>query len=198
MIRLEKLNDLFRPPRISRTRIALALLVALIADGLQIPSQAIPIVPEVIDVLAAVLTIWILGFHLLLLPTFVVELIPLVDMLPTWTACVGAVLFAVHPVQVETVAWASGMKDLLCGLFVVGAMVAYVRSVDGVADPVGRKKGQETASATPSTVAIGIGLMVLGMLSKPTAMVTPALVVMSSNVPSPRTRSSATCSCPAS
>jgi hypothetical protein len=32
------------------------------------------------------------GFHILLLPTFVVELIPVLDDLPTWTACTIAVL----------------------------------------------------------------------------------------------------------
>ena len=38
------------------------------------------------------LTMRILGFHILLLPTFVVELVPLVDDFPTWTACVAAVI----------------------------------------------------------------------------------------------------------
>ena len=28
-----------------------------------------------------------------------------------WPACVGALVFALHPLQVETVAWASGTKD---------------------------------------------------------------------------------------
>ena len=39
-----------------------------------------------------VLTIGAIGFHPLLLPTFVVEFIPLVDMLPSWTACVALVV----------------------------------------------------------------------------------------------------------
>ena len=30
----------------------------------------------------------ILGFHPLFLPTFVLEFIPVADMLPTWTGCV--------------------------------------------------------------------------------------------------------------
>jgi hypothetical protein len=34
----------------------------------------------------------ILGFHVLLLPTFALELVPLVQDLPTWTACVAAVI----------------------------------------------------------------------------------------------------------
>ena len=68
------------------------MVIALVADGLQIPLQAVPLAPEVIDVSAMVLTTWLLGFHLLLLPTFAVEFIPVVDMLPTWTGCVIAVI----------------------------------------------------------------------------------------------------------
>jgi len=47
---------------------------------------------EIIDAVAMILTVWLLGFHILLLPTFVVELIPVVDELPTWTACVAAII----------------------------------------------------------------------------------------------------------
>lgn len=47
---------------------------------------------EVLDLVAMVLAIWLLGFHLLLLPTFVVEILPVVDALPTWTGCVGLVV----------------------------------------------------------------------------------------------------------
>ncbi len=39
-----------------------------------------------------VLTMWALGFHWLLLPTFALELVPALDDLPTWTACVIAVI----------------------------------------------------------------------------------------------------------
>ena len=92
MIPFNKLNDLFRTPQLTRTRIILALLVALVADGLQIPLQTVPLAPEIIDGIAMMLTVWFLGFHLLLLPTFLVEFIPLVDMLPTWTGCVVAVI----------------------------------------------------------------------------------------------------------
>jgi hypothetical protein len=47
---------------------------------------------SLVDVVAMFFCTWLLGFHPLLLPTFVVELIPLVDELPTWTACVAAVI----------------------------------------------------------------------------------------------------------
>src|ERR1041385_7682229 len=47
---------------------------------------------EVLDVIAAAGTWRLLGFHPLLLPTFVVEFLPVTDLLPTWTGCVAAVV----------------------------------------------------------------------------------------------------------
>ncbi len=88
---LKQINNLFRPARLSWGRMAFALLVAVAADGLQIPLQ-IPPLPEIIDVVAVGLTSGAIGFHLLLLPTFAVEFVPGVDLLPTWTACVLAVI----------------------------------------------------------------------------------------------------------
>jgi hypothetical protein len=87
------LNRLFRTPPLTRTRISLALAVAVAADGLQFLLGPLgwAFVDQAIDVVAMALTSWLIGFHWLLLPTFVVEFIPLTDMLPTWTACTIAV-----------------------------------------------------------------------------------------------------------
>jgi hypothetical protein len=85
---------MFRTPTLTRTRIIFALAVAVIADGLQFflgPLGWAP-VDQIIDVIAFGLTAWAIGFHLLLLPTFIAEFFPVVDMLPTWTACVIAVI----------------------------------------------------------------------------------------------------------
>jgi hypothetical protein len=80
---------------LTRKRIFLAFAVAVLADALQIVLGPLGwVLPdEIIDVLVMVVTVWALGFHPLLLPTFIVELFPVVDMLPTWTACVAAVVF---------------------------------------------------------------------------------------------------------
>ena len=43
---------------------------------------------------------------------------------------VGALLFAIHPLQTETVAWASGLKDLLCGFFALLAIWEYMKFAD--------------------------------------------------------------------
>jgi hypothetical protein len=106
----EKLQVLFRAPKLTRTRIMLALAVAVAADSLQFflgpVGWAFP--DQAIDLLAMLLTAWAIGFHLLLLPTFVAELFPVVDLLPTWTACVIAVIAlrkreqrTVSPTQLE-------------------------------------------------------------------------------------------------
>jgi len=90
----EKLNFLSRTPQLTRKRIVLALVVAVVSDAMQILMTpfAWTFAESAVDVVAMILTVRILGFHLLLLPTFVVEFIPVVDMLPTWTACVAAVI----------------------------------------------------------------------------------------------------------
>ena len=91
---LEKLNSLLRARPLTRNRIILALVVAATADALQLalgPAGWL-FVDQAIDAVAMILTVWLLGFHILLLPTFLVELVPVLDELPTWTACVAAVI----------------------------------------------------------------------------------------------------------
>lgn len=89
-----KLNSFLRPPQITRPRVWLALALAAAADGLQLLLNAVgwfgP--DQVIDGVAMILISRVIGFHILLLPTFVLELIPLIDDLPTWTACTAAVI----------------------------------------------------------------------------------------------------------
>jgi len=89
-----KLHRLSRVPPLTRLRIVLALAVAVVADGLQfllsLPGWAGA--DQVIDVVAMGLTSWAIGFHWLLLPTFIVELVPVLEDLPTWTGCVIAVI----------------------------------------------------------------------------------------------------------
>ena len=47
---------------------------------------------QAVDCVAMILISWAIGFHILLLPTFVIELIPVLEDLPTWTACTVAVI----------------------------------------------------------------------------------------------------------
>jgi len=72
----------------------LALAVAVIADGVQLLLGPLgwAFGDQLTDVVAMLLVSWLIGFHWLLLPTFVLELVPLIDEFPTWTACVIAVI----------------------------------------------------------------------------------------------------------
>src|SRR5205814_7058888 len=66
------------------------------------------------------------------------------------------------PLQVEPVAWISGMKDLLCGFFVVVALWQYCLAI---------------ARGARLHYLISTICFILGMLSKPTAAMTPILAV---------------------
>jgi hypothetical protein len=91
---LARFSRLFRTPVLTRQRIWLAFGVALVADGLQLLLGPLGwlLLDEVVDLLAMGLSWWLLGFHPLLLPTLVLEIIPVADMLPTWTGCVAVVV----------------------------------------------------------------------------------------------------------
>ena len=74
-------------------RIRAAWIIALTTDALQIGLMPITgtlstWVDWPLDVLAAALLWRLLGWHFLLLPSFVVELVPYVQTAPTWTLAV--------------------------------------------------------------------------------------------------------------
>ena len=92
------------------------------------------------------------------------------DTLPlSWAACGGALLFAIHPIQVEPVSWAAGMKDLLFGLFSLVAVWNYLLYVDAKTLP-GRR------SRPRLHYGFATGAYLLALLSKPTAVVVPVMV----------------------
>jgi tetratricopeptide (TPR) repeat protein len=89
-------------------------------------------------------------------------------------ALLGALLYAVHPLQVEPVSWVSSLKDLLSGYFSALALLCFVcayrlpdfsRGNDRPGEP--RRK---------NSLFLGASLFfVLAILSKPAAVVVPAL-----------------------
>ncbi len=79
-----------------------------------------------------------------------------------WAAFAGALLYGIHPVQVESVAWISGMKDLLGGLFSLAAIYFYLSF----------KEDPDSRSTWPKYLAAML-MLILAMLSKPSAVVTP-------------------------
>ena len=90
----DKLSGRLPAPKLTHGRIAAAMTIACVADVLQIALMPVAwtFAQSAVDVVAMLLAMWVIGFHLLLLPTFIIEFIPGVDMLPTWTACMIAVI----------------------------------------------------------------------------------------------------------
>jgi tetratricopeptide (TPR) repeat protein len=81
-----------------------------------------------------------------------------------WAAAVGAFIFALHPLQVEAVAWVSGLKDVLCGWWAVVALwqyLAYVKAPQG--------------SQRIFYYVIATGAFGLSLLAKPAAVIVPLL-----------------------
>src|SRR5690349_2064627 len=95
---------------LTRGRIAAAFTIAIATDIIQIPlvlgfigatgsgifaglDIGIETIYLAIDAMAAVVTCALLGFHWALLPSFVLEAIPILDAAPTWTACVAFVVY---------------------------------------------------------------------------------------------------------
>jgi hypothetical protein len=97
----ENTRPWFAGPLLTRKRIWFAYAVAVITDGIQIGLGPMgwAFIDEGLDVVAMLLIMGALGFHMLLLPTFVLELMPVADMLPTWTGCTAAVVLLRKRVQ---------------------------------------------------------------------------------------------------
>jgi len=82
------------PPLLTPARVRLAYTIAVTTDALQFLLGPVGWAgaDEILDVAATALLWRVLGFHPLLLPTFLIELLPIADMLPTWTGCVALVV----------------------------------------------------------------------------------------------------------
>jgi hypothetical protein len=97
-------------------RVKIALAVGILADLLQLPVSlslfagffAAEGLDAAIDLVTAVIVNWLLGFHWALLPSFALKLIPVVDVAPTWTACVAYVAFR----RRHTVSAVTGEMDM--------------------------------------------------------------------------------------
>ena len=80
----------------------------------------------------------------------------------------GALAFGLHPIQVEAVAWVSGLRDLLGGAFSLAALALFLSWLD--------HSGRNTRQAFRYITATL--LLILAFGSKPGSVVTPALAFL--------------------
>ena len=82
------------PRRLTPSSIRMAYAVAVAVDVAQVLLGPFGWagIDEALDAGAMYVVSRLIGFHPLLLPTFILEFVPFTDMLPTWTACVALVI----------------------------------------------------------------------------------------------------------
>ncbi len=86
------------------------------------------------------------------------------DDLVTLGAATAALLFALHPLRVESVAWATERRDVLSAFFAMSSILVYLRAVEG----------PRTTARYWSAVA----LFACALLSKATTMTVPAVLAI--------------------
>jgi protein O-mannosyl-transferase len=85
----------------------------------------------------------------------------------TATAAFAALLFAIHPLRVESVAWATERRDVLSGFFYLWTLYCYLRATS-TSGLISRRHW----------LAAAVGVYVLSLLSKGTAMTLPAILIL--------------------
>ncbi|MSR61464.1 MAG: tetratricopeptide repeat protein [Planctomycetes bacterium] len=80
-----------------------------------------------------------------------------------WASALVALLFAVHPQRVESVAWAAERKDVLCATFFFLTLLAYLRYARAPS------RGRH---------ALALGCFALGLLAKPMLVTLPLVLVL--------------------
>ncbi len=86
-----------------------------------------------------------------------------------WAALVGALFFCLHPLQVEPIAWVSGLKDVLSGFFAMAALVGFLKFSRK------RQEGQKEAGRFYAWASLAY---VLALLSKPSAIAVPLIAFL--------------------
>jgi Tfp pilus assembly protein PilF len=94
-----------------------------------------------------------------------------------WPSILVALLFALHPLHVESVAWAAERKDVLCGFFCLLALLAYIRFAD-----VSKTRPPLPGSGATRSPKIVYGLTLLAfalaLLAKPMAVTLPFVFLL--------------------
>ena len=79
-------------------------------------------------------------------------------------AAIAALAFGLHPQRVESVAWVSELKDVLCGAFFLLSVISYIRWSQG--------------GGRALYYALSIFFFVLALISKPMAVTLPVVLLI--------------------
>jgi tetratricopeptide (TPR) repeat protein len=99
-----------------------------------------------------------------------------------WGAALAALLFAVHPLRVESVAWATERRDVLSGLFYVLALLCYLKALERA--PAARPRSHVSWSARlrlrlpPLWYGLTLACFAAAVLSKSIAVTLPVTLLV--------------------
>jgi lipoprotein NlpI len=88
------------------------------------------------------------------------------------TGGVTGILFGLHPLHVESVAWVAERKDLLCALFFLLSIMAYTNAVRRIGH------GAERIRLAPDALLSALCFFILALLSKPMAVTLPVVLLI--------------------
>ena len=89
------------------------------------------------------------------------------DLIVFTGACGAALLFSLHPLRVESVAWITERRDVLCGLFFLLTLHGYFAAASAA-----------TATKRRCWLALSIALFALSLLSKAISMTLPLVLIL--------------------
>jgi Flp pilus assembly protein TadD len=84
----------------------------------------------------------------------------------TLASGLAALLWAVHPLRVESVAWITERRDVLCGLFFLLAILAYLRGL------------RTDGNLAPAWLGLSLAAFLASLLAKAAAMPLPAVLLL--------------------
>jgi len=82
-------------------------------------------------------------------------------------------LFGIHPLHVESVAWVSERKDVLCALFFLLSLLSYAKYADGAGE-----KSRPTLPWLDKRYILAFIFFILALLSKPMAVTLPCVLLL--------------------
>ncbi len=103
------------------------------------------------------------------------------------SAGVTGLLFGLHPLHVESVAWVAERKDLLCALFFLLSIMAYMDYARG--QGTGDSRNAVPRGSVNKQYLLVLGFFMLALMSKPMAVTLPCVMLILDWYPLNRIRS---------
>ncbi|HEY3307586.1 MAG TPA: tetratricopeptide repeat protein [Desulfuromonadaceae bacterium] len=87
------------------------------------------------------------------------------------TLLLAGLLWGIHPLRVESVAWVTERKDVLNGLFSLGSILSYLHHVE-------HRDGQDQRKGISFPYLLSLVLFLLSLMAKPVSVVIPVMLLV--------------------